>query len=469
MPYIIIEDFRAGLDRRKLPASSPQGSLQTLSNAHITRGGEIEKRLALVATYALPAGQTFGLAGANGVLYTFGSDAAPAVPAGVTYQRLPHPGGQTMNGLVWAEFYDGKIAATASYANGDVLHFYDGTQIADWTAGSGATVAGKKAVSMLTHDDKLYAIFDSILAFSSIAAPTSWQIGTGYGFKNMSNQSAGSEKLTALGRYQNLVAVFARRNIQIWYLDPDPVQNVKRQVLSNIGTFAPRSVVSFGEVDVFFLADNGVRSLRARDSSNQSGVSDVGTPIDDYLIAYMATLTEQQRASAVGVLEPATGRYILAIGNKAAVFTYFETSRISAWSIYDLGFTISDFVALDGQVWARSGDTVYRLGGADGKTYDSSTVEVDLPYIDGRQVATFKEFTGIDVVCEGAWSVYVNTDPNNPTAESLVAIVDNTTLSLDALGMVGRGPLIKLRLVSNEAGAAKLSKVIVHYNGAEAG
>ena len=49
MAYIVIEDFRAGLDRRKLPVSSPQGSLQSLENAHITRGGEIEKRLALVA------------------------------------------------------------------------------------------------------------------------------------------------------------------------------------------------------------------------------------------------------------------------------------------------------------------------------------------------------------------------------------------------------------------------------------
>src|SRR5207253_3062621 len=124
--------------------------------------------------------------------------------------------------------------------------------------------------------------------------PTIWWEATdppthpGFGYKNMSNQTAGSETLTALGRYQNLMAVFSRRAIQIWYLDPDWLQNVQKQVLENIGTYAPKSVVPFGDIDVFFLSDSGVRSLRARDSSNQSGVADVGTAVDEYLLDYLS-------------------------------------------------------------------------------------------------------------------------------------------------------------------------------------
>jgi hypothetical protein len=468
MPYIIIEDFRAGLDRRKLPVSSPPGSLQTLSNGHVTRGGEIEKRLAMVPTYGLPPGQTFGLAGANGKLYTFGSDASPAVPTGITYQRLVHPSGHAMTGIVSTEFYDGKLSVVATFANGDTLIFYDGTRIADWATASGATVAGKKPTSQMTQGDKLYATFESILAWSSIGAPTLWQTGTGYGFKNMSNQAAGSEGLTALGSYQNYVAVFARRNTQIWYLDPDPLQNARKQVLANIGTYAPKSVISFGAADVFFLSDSGIRSLRARDASIQAGVSDVGTPIDDYLLEYLSGLTEAERTAAVGVLEPLSGRYFLAVGTRVFVFSYFASAKISAWSTYDLDFAVSSFVALDGRVWARGTDIVYLLGGDNGKTYDAAVVEIDLPYIDGRQVATFKDFIAIDVVCSGEWEVYVNTDPNNPTAESRVAIINSTTLTLDTLGLVGHSPVIKLRLVSVGSTAARLSKVIVHYSQAEA-
>lgn len=468
MPYIVIEDFRAGLDRRKLAESSPQGSLQSLSNAHVSRGGEIEKRLSMVAKYALPAGETFGFTGADGVRYVFGSEAAPAVPTGVTYQRLQN-GSEMMNGIIATEFFDGKIWAVASYANGDVVEFYDGTAVADWASGSGATVAGKSPAALLTLDEKMYAIHESILAFSAIGDPTAWQSGTGYGFKNMSNQTGGSETLTALGRYQNLMAIFARRAIQIFYLDPDPAQNVQRQTLLNIGTFAPRSVVSFGDIDVFFLSDSGVRSLRARDSSNQAGVTDVGTPIDEEIVALLATMTEQDKATAVAVLEPTSGRYVLAIGSSVYVFSYFASAKISAWSKWALGFSPTEFASIDGRVWCRSGDTLYLYGGDSGSEYDSSPVEIVLPYIDGRQIATFKEFTGFDLVCEGLWTVYANTDPKNPEVWSEVAICDGTTLGLDAIGMVGHSPLVKFKLVNEAPGAARVSKLVAHYNPAESG
>lgn len=473
MPYVVIEDFRAGLDRRKLPVSSPQGSLQTLSNAHITRGGEIQKRLAMVPKYALPAGQTFGFEGGNGVLYVFGSAADPAVPDGITYQQLVHPDAESMNGIVAAEFFDGKLWTAATYANGDQLHFYDATQVSDWSAGSGANVEGEKAVDLLTLGDKMYAAHGSVLSFSSIDLPADWQDATdgsaGYGFKNMSNQTAGSEELTALGRYQNLMAVFARRAIQIWYLDPDPVQNVQRQVLENIGTFAPRSVISFGDVDVFFLADSGVRSLRARDSSNQSGVTDVGTPIDDEIVAALKTLPAATAAAASAVLEPVSGRYILSLGSTCYVFSYYASAKISAWSTYDFGMGIDHFVSMDGRIWARSGDTIYLFGGDTGDEYDSSPVEVDLPYIDGRQIATFKNFTAIDIVCEGEWTVYVNTDPKDPTSESKVAIIGSTTLPADGIGMLGQSPVVKLRLTNEGPGAARLSQIVIHYETGQSG
>jgi hypothetical protein len=474
MSYVIIEDFRAGLDRRKLAAASPQGSLQTLNNAHITRGGEIEKRLAWVPKYSLPVGKTFGFAGANGALHVFGSDAAPAVPAGVTYTQLAAPGTPAMTRVVSCHFFEGKPWVIAAYADGKRYAFYNGTRIADFDAASGAVaVQGSTPNHALTHNEKVYVVRDSVLAFSGINAPAHFQDSgageVGFGFKNMSNQSAGSEALTALGRYQNLLAVFARRNIQTWYLDPDPLENAKRQNLENIGTFAPKSVVPFGDVDVFFLSDSGVRSLRSRDSSNQAGMADVGTPIDEYLLDYLSTLTEDQKERAVGCLEPISGRYILAVGTKCFVFSYFASSRTSAWSTYSLPAEVDDLAAVDGRVWARMGDTLYVLGGNDGKTYDGSQVEVELPYIDGRAIATFKNWNGIDVVCQGEWKLLVNTDPNEPDAESEVAIVNNTSLTRDMIGLVGHSPLIRLRLVNASDGPARLSKIIVHYNPAEAG
>lgn len=468
MSYVVIEDFRAGLDRRKLPATSPQGSLQKLINAHINRGGEIEKRLAWVPKYALPAGATFGFAGANGVLYTFGSDPSTVTPAGITYQALAHPSALGMTSVTKATFFDGKVFAAAVYTNGDSLCFYDGTRVTDWDAGSGAAVAGRAASDILTVKKKVYASTSSLLAFSSVSQPTQWQAGSGYGFINMSNEAAGSELLVGLGRYQGNLAILARRSTQIWYVDPDPLQNAQRQVLDNIGTFAPKSIISFGDIDMFFLGDTGVRSLRARDSSNQAGVSDVGTPIDDEIITYFRTLTDEVKSQAAAVLEPLNGRYILSIGPRAYVFSYYSSSKISAWSRYDLDFTVSDYVSMDGRIWARAGDTIYLYGGEDGVTYDSSTVEVELPYIDAHTIATWKNWSGLDIVGEGEWAIFMNTDVERPEAETQIGIVSGTTLSRNRIGLVSSAPVIKLRLVNTRPGPAKLAKIILHYDLADA-
>lgn len=473
MAYIVIEDFRAGLDRRKMPEASPPGTLQELVNGHITRGGEIEKRRAMVPLYALPPGQTFGFAAANGVLYTFGSDDSPNVPPGVTYQRLEHPDEHAMDAIVRTEFYDGKIWAVAHYTNGDTLCFYDGAIVTNWDAASGLIVAGKAPTDLLTVRDKEYAVFDSILAFSGVAEPTVWdpdEAGKpGAGFVNMANQSAGSEALTGLGRYQNLVAVFARRNTQIWYVDADPLQNVQRQVLENIGTLSPKTIVSFGQVDLFFLSDTGVRSLRARDSSNQAGVSDVGTPVDDMLVDYMADLPEQTIREATAVFDPRDGRYVISIADRTFVFSYYSTTRISAWSEYDYGFRVDDYVSMDGKIYVRGEDTIFLFGGATGKEFDTSQVTVVLPYIDGRQIATFKSFQSLDVVAEGVWQVYAGTEPAAPEAMTLLATIDGTSLNKMKLGMVAHAPLIRLKFVCISDGPARLSKVILHYNAAESG
>jgi len=135
MTYIYIKDFRTGLDGRKMPETSIPGTLLQLDDGHITRGGEIETRLALVSKYSLPAGDTFGMTQKQGQLYVFGSDAAPSVPAGVKYQRLQHPSALDMARVLDAKNFNNKIYAIAEYSNGTIFHFYDGTILANWVDG----------------------------------------------------------------------------------------------------------------------------------------------------------------------------------------------------------------------------------------------------------------------------------------------------------------------------------------------
>lgn len=135
MAYYLIEDFRSGLDVRRSPWSSPAGTLQVLNDAHITRGGEIEKRKAFVEMGVFPAG-TFGLAADKDGLVTFGSAATPgALPAQVRYQRLQSPNGAQMIGVDATTLFTGRLYTVARFADGKQWHFYDGRQVEDWGAG----------------------------------------------------------------------------------------------------------------------------------------------------------------------------------------------------------------------------------------------------------------------------------------------------------------------------------------------
>lgn len=329
----------------------------------------------------------------------------------------------------------------------------------------GATrVANTTPVSALTYKTKAHITSGSSLFFSGVNQPTKWgENGTGAGFINLSNNSGGNEVLTGLALYQGNVAAFSRRTVQVWSIDTDPTLNKQGQVLSNTGALGAGSIISVGDIDVFFLSDSGIRSLRARDSSNAAVVNDVGTPVDGLILADLSTMTDVQKTACPAIIEPIDGRYWIAIGSKVYVFSYFPNSSVAAWSTYEPGFNISKFTTKDGRVYARSGDTIYLYGGVNNAEYDNATVELVLPYLDGGKPAHMKSIEGIDMTCEGTWTVQMGLDPIAPSARDNIATVNQPTFSLGRLGASGIGTHVGIRMVSQSSGYARLANLIVHF------
>lgn len=330
----------------------------------------------------------------------------------------------------------------------------------------GATrVTNSKPVAALTYKTKAHLGSGSSLFFSGVNQPTKWgQDGVGAGFINMSNNSGGNEVLSAIALYQGNVASFSRRAVQLWSVDTDPANNRQGQVLSNTGAFGQKSVVSVGDLDVFYLSDSGVRSIRARDSSNSAVVNDVGTPIDGLVLADIAGLTDEQKAKCPSVIEPIDGRYWLAIGSKIYVYSYFPSSQVSAWSTYEPGHSFTEFTTKDGKVYAKEGQYVYVYGGIAGGLYDSSPIEVILPYLDGGKPAHMKTLSGIDMTCEGEWNVEIGMDPVSPNARDLVATVSQPTFTLGRIQATGMGTHVGVRLTCDSAGYARLANLIAHLD-----
>jgi len=328
--------------------------------------------------------------------------------------------------------------------------------------------------SARTFRGKVYATVQGTLYFSDANNPTRWTTtftnsagkkeDTFAGFESLSSQTGGAEALVTTAPYQGFLAVFARRSTQIWQVVAgDPSDNLPKQILDNVGSIAPRSAMNFGEMDVFFLSDTGVRSLRARDSSNAAVVFDVGTAVDPLVINQMNSLSETDVTKACGVVEPREGRYMLALGDKVFVYSFFPASSISAWTTYEPGFAVEDWAVFGNQLLCRSGDEIYIYGGVSGNVYDDSLAEVELSWLSADRPGNKKKFKGLDIGCEGTWTISYSTDPTTDSYAK-AGSVQLSNFNLPNFRIGASGTHIGLKFTSNDSKPARISSAVVHFD-----
>ena len=316
---------------------------------------------------------------------------------------------------------------------------------------------------------KMYSTAGSLVHFSGIEAPLESNDATKEaGFLNLSTNAEGSERLTALANYQQNLAIFGERTTQVWFVDVQATGNQQLQVLNNTGAIAPGSVQELGDSDVLYLSESGLRSLQARDSSNAAFSTDIGNPIDTLIIEEINGDRLAVR-EAKAVVEPRDGRYMLAIGQKVYVFSFFPASKISAWSVYEPGFGIEAWAIVGRRLYVRGDDGVlYLLGSSNGVTRDDSRVRVQTPFLDAQKPATSKTWQGLDMACTGVWKVEICTDPNCDTADDdnwqTVATVDRHTFGLGHVSFYATSQHISLRLTNEDEGIAEIGSLVLHFN-----
>lgn len=356
------------------------------------------------------------------------------------------------------------------------------TVTGNFTTGSVVNMAGgvddvyQPGEFVKTAGKKMYSTAGSVLHFSGIGEPAKWTTdNVGAGFIDMASETSGAEQLTALARYQQYLAVFAERTVIIEYIDPDPALNRVAQVLNNTGTLSPKSVTQFGDNDIFYLDESGLRSLRARDSSNSAASTDIGVPVDTLVVEKLNELTIDERRDVIGAIEPRDGRFWLAMKNVIFVFSFFNGAQVSAWSTYTPSvqsgdevteFNVDEMVVFKRRVYIRSGDTIYVYGGLSTQlVYDDTVAEAWLPYLDAGDPSREKAFTGIDAAVQGEWEVFAAMQPVDTSAEDKVATLFETSFNHDGIPAIGRATHISLRFRSKGSGAAKLSSAVIHYEG----
>lgn len=208
MSYLIIDDFRLGMDRRKQRVSGVPGALWSGINGHISRGGDFERRKKFVKKYSLPSGLTFGLAQVGQQLYVFGAGSTPAgMPAAVIYQQLASPTSSTIAAILYVTTYSSKLYAIAEFADGSIYHYYDGSRVTAWDTiatanGSNAAIAARLAAKISLDPRYVVSALASVVTIVAAIAGTAFTISA----SAVNGGSVNDQTLTAATPQANVAA-----------------------------------------------------------------------------------------------------------------------------------------------------------------------------------------------------------------------------------------------------------------------
>ena len=410
MPAITFDRFDGGLDVRQLASSADANRLRMLKNAYVTTGRTIRKRPGLKRLGSLNSG-SFGLFGGVDALWTFSAFGGEhAQFPQIKNSRIREPYGRDMRRLIHAEVFNGFVYAVVECADSSIEHHYlDGkydTLIQDTNC--------PHSKSLIKKAGKLFAI-------------------------------------------KNDLVVFFEDSAQIWQVDPDP-KNHKLISTVPIGTPFAYSHAGMGS-DIFFLSQNGFRSVAVQAFSTNLMDNDIGSPIDALVQQDLKRPLEPKMVYWRG-----TGQLLCFMGDYAYVYSYSRSSKISAWSVWTFPFVVDAVAEQEAKLYLRSGADLYVFD-PDSYTDNGQPIEVvaELPYLDMRKPGVLKQFSGVDVAAAGSLDMQFAFDPARPDLLTPPIHLSGDTRPLPRLPVEVMATNLSIRISNRDDKAFELASVTLYY------
>lgn len=482
MPAITYADFSGGLDRR-LPVNVQDASrLWVLRNASITQGKRIKKRPGLKRVVAGLSGSV-GLESINGVISVFaeaGSTfAAPAGVARISLSQIPDAASfaqfidvlyaDMFQGFVYVVgLYQGLFPAGIDFTTQIVSrhHWIDGnpnTRITDSNCPNSRSVT--KAAS------RIFAINGETVRYCAVGNARDWTTASDAGFLPTGIQQDTRANCTAVGTFQDSLAVFFDEGIQIWDVAVDPSANAIRKRIFGVGCQQPYTLASWAN-DLAFLSPFGFRSMTVAETTDRIDDTDVGVQIDPLVLADLATYSAQDPLTVhplFGIWIPQLGQYwtVFDMGtfSKAWVFTYSKSSKVACWSEYVFPIRITGVTTKAGAVYVRSADVLYSLDAA--QYTDDGTgiaVEVQMAFQDAKSPGVLKQIYGADYVFEGSPSVAFKYDPTDLSKETIQQVLTGDTRPGDIVPVEVCSAAVAPVFRHEASEGLEISAVTLYYN-----
>jgi hypothetical protein len=251
---------------------------------------------------------------------------------------------------------------------------------------------------------KIYAVGaanNTTVRYCKTGDPRDWTAASDAGFISAGLYAKGSDQVTAIGPSRSRASRSSSATTRRCGRSIQPgEQRAARQHRGHRHAVPPRA----GPVsrDLFFLAQNGFRSVSLISITDNLQDNDVGSAIDALVKAQIVSTDDP-----LSIYYPKLGQFWCINGSTVWVYTFSRTSKISAWSKYTLPFTIDDATVLNQELYVRTGNDVYRVSDSVYKDGVSSIplVDVQMFYQDGKRPGVLKQFTGMDIIGTGMWTV----------------------------------------------------------------
>lgn len=321
------------------------------------------------------------------------------------------------------------VTATAITWQAEPIYESSGSVVVLWPTTPGATVVDgtitwqcvapnvqdakcPNTKEVIIAASKVFAIKNdgNVVRYSATNNPNDWSTAGDAGFLPTGLQAQVDPRARALGLYRGNLVVMSSGELQLWQVDPDPAQMALLDNIPSIGTiYSKASASAAGEL--YFLTEQGVRSISIAAGSTNLQAGDVGTPIDLLIQA------ELPGSDPLGLYYPGGGQYWLVFGANVYVYSQSRIGGIGAWSLYEFPDAIEYTTQLDGKLYVRSGDVVYMIDEETGQD-DGDPVPgtVQWPWLDFGQVGVQKMLIGVDLVASGDPQVSIGYDERNPAA-----------------------------------------------------